>query len=263
MSSQFINPTLVTTLVKITTIDNVTVVDVHALSSEWKHYLLQSGPVVSTYTQHLLSSLTHTYRDWFFAFIIALKVQNLNLAARLIWRDLLLLKCKYIPLITVSLMDLVITLFQRWCSVLYVPPGLKGQRGGSMWTRFPIPCNNCMMSCASTNSLKPTRREYGPGEYQAASHRCVDFINYWHSCTSHCWHHSRNTVVCIITVLCSMSCSHAKRIKHYHQCAVYTVQKCMYGRTKLCFFIVLSPNACKLQSHFLNQKISIFSHTFQ
>jgi len=167
MSSQFIDPTLVTTPVKVTTIDNVAVVDVHALSSEWKHYLvtftpLQPGPVVSAYTQHLLSSLTHTYRDLFFAFIIALKVQNFNLAARLTWRDLLLLKCKYIPLITVSLMDLVITLFQRWCGVLYVPPGLEGQRGGSMWTRFPIACNNRVMSRASANSLKPTSTRIWP-----------------------------------------------------------------------------------------------------
>jgi len=84
MSSEFIDTALVTTPVKITTIDSVAVVDIHPLSSKWKHYLvtftpLQPGPVVSAYTQHLSSSLTYTYyRDSFFAFMTAQKVQCLN-----------------------------------------------------------------------------------------------------------------------------------------------------------------------------------------
>jgi len=64
MSSEFIDAALVTTPVKITTIDSVAVVDIHPLSSEWKHYLVtftpsQPGPVVSVYSAFIIITDIH------------------------------------------------------------------------------------------------------------------------------------------------------------------------------------------------------------
>lgn len=164
MSAEFIDTAVVTTPVKITTIDSVSVVDIHPLSSEWKHYLVmftpsQPGPVVSAYIRHLSLSLTYTYnRDPFFTFMTAPKVKCLSLAARLTWRDLLPLKCKYISFIIVLLTDLVITLSQRWSCVLYVPPGWERQRRGFMWSRCcqRTFCDERVMSHTSGNALKLT-----------------------------------------------------------------------------------------------------------
>ncbi|KIM53870.1 hypothetical protein SCLCIDRAFT_31546 [Scleroderma citrinum Foug A] len=44
MSSNNIDPAVVTTLVRMTTIDNTSVVDIHSLSSEWNTYLVRFTP---------------------------------------------------------------------------------------------------------------------------------------------------------------------------------------------------------------------------
>ena len=100
MSSNNIDPAVVTTLVRMTTIDNTSVVDIHSLSSEWNTYLVRftpanPGPVVSAYIHHSSLSLMCNCRNLYFVFETAQRLPRANLAPQPTSRSLILPKCEY------------------------------------------------------------------------------------------------------------------------------------------------------------------------